>query len=128
MVPEIDVVLPTVEKLLATGIESEHHLKVGRRVAESREDDLAADAIEHDPAGDPNVPRSNLVIARAGRGSLHPAWLTPAQPRNWDLMLCPYQPLPPQDTADITADITVGEVRPGPKWTGLRELLSDWQG
>ena len=70
------------------------------------------------------MPRSNLVIARAGRGSLHPAWLTPSQPRNWDLMLCPYQPLPPQDTADIT----VGEVRPGPKWTGLRELLSDWQG
>jgi hypothetical protein len=70
------------------------------------------------------VSRSNLVIARAGRASLHPSWLSPSQTRDWDLYLCPYQPLavPPDP------DVVVGDVVAGPKWTGLRELLNHWDG
>jgi len=68
--------------------------------------------------------RNNLVIARVGRSSLHPSWLAPVDERNWDLYLCPYQKLQPQGDLDCT----VGEVLPGPKWTGLRELLNSWNG
>jgi hypothetical protein len=68
--------------------------------------------------------RSNLIIARVGQTSLHPAWLAGAQYRNWDLCLCPYQPLASQDAFDLR----LSEVIPGPKWTGLRELLAQWNG
>jgi hypothetical protein len=68
--------------------------------------------------------RSNLVIVRAGRKSLHPSWLARTQPRNWDLYICPYEPVPPQDELDVA----IGEVVTGPKWTGLRELLHRWDG
>lgn len=68
--------------------------------------------------------RPHLVISRVGRYSLHPAWLAGAGPRNWDLYLCPYQELASQDGLDCT----VGPLRPGPKWTGLRQLLNEWQG
>lgn len=67
--------------------------------------------------------RRHLVIARVGRNSLHPSWLSAAQPRTWDLYLCPFEPLAPQGEFDGT----VGEVIAGPKWTGLRALLNDWQ-
>jgi hypothetical protein len=70
------------------------------------------------------VSRSNLVIARVGRSSLHPSWISQTQARNWDLYLCPYQSLLPRDEVDVT----VGEVLSGPKWTGLRELLHAWDG
>jgi hypothetical protein len=68
--------------------------------------------------------RPHLVIARAGRNSLHPTWLAGTGPRNWDLYLCPFQQLAPQEGLDCT----VGEVLPGPKWTGLRQLLNGWHG
>lgn len=67
--------------------------------------------------------RKNLIVARVGRHSLHPTWLNPSAPRNWDLHLCPYQPLADQRGHELT----VGDVIVGPKWTGLRELLKHWQ-
>ena len=68
--------------------------------------------------------RRNLVIARVGAGSLHPEWLDPASPRNWDLRLAPYQPIPDE----ARRDCVVGEIVPGPKWTGIRALLNGWDG
>ncbi len=66
----------------------------------------------------------DLVIARVGRNSLHRAWIDAGTPRDWDLYLCPFQEIPPQTGVDCT----VGEVIPGPKWTGLRTLLNEWDG
>ena len=66
----------------------------------------------------------SLVLARVGRSSLHQCWLDRGKPRNWDLYLVPYQPIPPQDGLDCV----VGDVIPGPKWSGLRELLNRWGG
>jgi hypothetical protein len=57
------------------------------------------------------------VIARVGATSLHPSWFDPETERNWDLRLCPFQPI------DEPADVI-----PGPKWAGLRELLNTWDG
>ena len=68
--------------------------------------------------------RRNLIIARVGQNSLHSSWLAASQDRTWDLYLCPYQPLAPQGTLDLR----LGEVIPGPKWTGLRQLLAQWNG
>lgn len=69
--------------------------------------------------------RSNLVVARVGRKSLHTTWLSADASRNWDLYLCPYQ-----DIAQPEADtgIEVGQIIPGPKWSGLRQLLETWNG
>ncbi len=66
----------------------------------------------------------DLVIARVGRKSLHRSWVDEGKPRGWDLYLCPFQEIPPQTGLDCT----VGEVIPGPKWTGLRTLLNEWDG
>jgi hypothetical protein len=68
--------------------------------------------------------RKNLVLARVGSRSLHPGWLDSTKPRNWDLRLVPFQPIPAQDELELE----VGEVIPGPKWSGLRELLKGWDG
>ncbi|MDB5779664.1 MAG: hypothetical protein JWP93_2029 [Polaromonas sp.] len=68
--------------------------------------------------------RQNLVVARVGQNSLHPTWLSPAESRNWDLYLCPYQAVHVHDESALT----LGDVIVGPKWTGLRALLNDWQG
>lgn len=68
--------------------------------------------------------RPNLVIARVGRQSLHPSWLAAGQDRTFDLYLCPYQAL----DAPANADCSVGPMRAGPKWTGLRSLLAEWDG
>ncbi len=65
-----------------------------------------------------------LVIARVGSRSLHPHWLISDKPRDWDLYLSPYQDLPPE----LHRDCEVGEVIPGPKWSGLRTLLQRWSG
>lgn len=62
------------------------------------------------------------MVARVGRSSLHPTWLQPELPRNWDLHLVPYEPLGPLAGVDCSAS----EVIPGPKWTGLRQVLNDW--
>ncbi|MBP2295790.1 hypothetical protein [Azospirillum rugosum] len=66
----------------------------------------------------------SLVVARVGRNSLHRFWVDPGKPRNWDLCLCPFQEIAPQTDLDCT----VTKVIPGPKWTGLRQLLNEWQG
>jgi hypothetical protein len=70
------------------------------------------------------VPK-NLVLARVGANSLHRDWLDPDTSRNWDLRLVPYEPLP---DAPIPRGVTVADVVPGPKWTGLREALHAWDG
>ena len=66
----------------------------------------------------------NLVIARVGRRSLHPCWLESRRPRNWDLRLAPYEPTAAQDDLNCV----VGDVIEGPKWSGLRTLLNEWDG
>jgi hypothetical protein len=68
--------------------------------------------------------RRHLVIARVGQNSLHRFWLDAGKERNWDLYLCPFQNIPTQDHVPCT----VGEVLPGPKWTGLTRLLNGWNG
>jgi hypothetical protein len=68
--------------------------------------------------------RPNLVLARVGAQSLHPEWIDPSRPRNWDLRLVPYQPIPTQGDLDCT----VVEVVPGPKWAGIRHALRTWEG
>jgi hypothetical protein len=68
--------------------------------------------------------RRHLVIARVGNRSLHPLWIDPARERSWDLYLCPFQKL----AAPNDLDCTVGDVIPGPKWTGLNALLKSWSG
>ncbi len=66
----------------------------------------------------------NLVLARVGASSLHREWIDPRLPRGFDLRLVPYQAIP--DQSDV--DCVVGDVVPGPKWTGLREVLNTWDG
>ncbi len=68
--------------------------------------------------------RRNLVLTRVGVSSLHPGWVDAEESRNWDLYLAPYEPVPPQPDLDCV----VGEVVPGPKWSGIREVLNDWDG
>jgi hypothetical protein len=68
--------------------------------------------------------RTNLVLARVGASSLHPAWIDLDSARNWDLRLVPYQPVP----AHPELDCHIGDVVPGPKWTGIREVLKTWDG
>ena len=68
--------------------------------------------------------RRHLVIARVGAGSLHPEWLDAGSPRTWDLRLAPYQPIPDE----AREGCSVGPIVPGPKWTGLRAALHDWDG
>jgi hypothetical protein len=46
------------------------------------------------------------------------------KPRDWDLYLCPFQPIAPQDGIECQ----VGDVVAGPKWSGIRELLNGWDG
>jgi hypothetical protein len=66
----------------------------------------------------------NLVLARVGAASLHRCWIDRDRERDWDLRLCPYQEIPPQHGLDCE----VGDVIPGPKWSGIRELLNEWDG
>jgi hypothetical protein len=66
----------------------------------------------------------SLVVARVGRKSLHRCWIDPGKPRAWDLHLCPFEEIGPLGDGDWA----VGDVIPGPKWTGLRQFLNAWQG
>jgi hypothetical protein len=68
--------------------------------------------------------RRHLVIPRVGRNSLHPQWLHGAAARSWDLHLCPFEPLEPRSLEGCRSS----EVITGPKWAGLRELLTTWNG
>jgi hypothetical protein len=65
----------------------------------------------------------NLVLARAGARSLHREWLRGGASRNWDLRLVPYEPVGPQPPG-----VAAEPVLPGPKWSGLAQLLRDWDG
>jgi hypothetical protein len=66
----------------------------------------------------------SLVIARVGRTSLHRSWIDSTKRRDWDLYLCPYEEIASQTDLECQ----VGEVIPGPKWTGLTKLLNSWSG
>jgi hypothetical protein len=68
--------------------------------------------------------RKNLVLTRVGVNSLHPGWLEGDGSRNWDLYLSPFQPIEPHSALDCV----VGDVVPGPKWSGIREVLNQWTG
>lgn len=68
--------------------------------------------------------RKNLVVTRAGASSLHSCWVDRAKARDWDLYLAPYQDIPEQSGLECV----VGDVIPGPKWSGIRELLNAWDG
>lgn len=68
--------------------------------------------------------RKNLVLLRVGPNSIHHEWLDDDASRTWDLYLCPYAPVAPQTGIDCT----VGDVVPGPKWSGIREVLHSWSG
>lgn len=67
----------------------------------------------------------DLVIFRAGARSLHPLWRDAGPEPPWDVYVCPYQPIP---EAPPAPGVTVGEVIPGPKLSGLRTLLQTWSG
>jgi hypothetical protein len=67
--------------------------------------------------------RRHLVLARVGAGSLHRQWLSDDAQRGWDLRLVPFQPIGEQPVG-----VAVEEIVPGPKWTGLGEVLRRWDG
>lgn len=62
------------------------------------------------------------MIARIGANSLHRTWMDPGRPRPWDLYLSPFRDVPPETGPGIIQ----GDVLPGPKWTGIREVLAGW--
>ncbi|MDB5777648.1 MAG: hypothetical protein JWP93_13 [Polaromonas sp.] len=66
----------------------------------------------------------SLVIARVGRKSLHRCWVDAGKPRDWDLYLSPFEEIGPQEDLECQ----IGDVIPGPKWTGLAKLLNAWHG
>src|SRR5436190_1485766 len=68
--------------------------------------------------------RDNLVLARVGARSLHAGWLDSGRDRTWDLRLVPYEPLPRQTGPHVAVE----DVITGPKWTGIREVLAEWDG
>lgn len=65
-----------------------------------------------------------LVLARVGSQSLHRCWINAGMLRSWDLVLVPYQRIPPQTDLDCK----VHDVVPGPKWSGVRQVLKEWDG
>lgn len=66
----------------------------------------------------------SLVIARVGRQSLHRCWIDNGTTRDWDLYLSPFEEIGLQENLACQ----IGDVIPGPKWTGLGKLLNEWQG
>lgn len=68
----------------------------------------------------------SIVVLRAGPSSLHPSWVEGGPERGWDLLLCPYAEN--GFASDPARGVSLGPVRPGAKWTGLRELLTGWDG
>jgi len=67
--------------------------------------------------------RENLVIVRAGGGSLHPHWLSTQ--RSWDLVVSHYI----EKTPDVPGEAAI--YHKGTKWQGLHQLLTsrkvDWR-
>ena len=70
------------------------------------------------------IEQRNLVIVRAGTRSLHNTWLDRNASRTWDLLICPYEEI----LATPGQGVIVCNTVPGPKWTGLKRLLTQWQG
>jgi hypothetical protein len=66
---------------------------------------------------------NNLVLARVGSRSLHNEWLGNGGSRGWDLRLIPYEPVGRQQP-----EVMVDPVLVGPKWSGVTEVLSVWDG
>jgi hypothetical protein len=63
--------------------------------------------------------RRNLVIVRAGNSSLHPAWLSGAPERSWDLLVNYFG-----DDPDKYKDQDILRIdSKGPKWPALKELI-----
>jgi hypothetical protein len=67
----------------------------------------------------------DLIIVRAGAGSLHNTWLDRSTPRTWDLLICPYENIPPPPKG---SGILVSEVITPLKWASIKILLEKWQG
>jgi hypothetical protein len=69
--------------------------------------------------------KRNLVVVRAGDGSLHPGWLAAASERNWDLVVNYFG-----DDPDRFRDPGVVRIdSKGPKWPALHELFTrTWDG
>ena len=65
--------------------------------------------------------RRNLVIVRAGDGSLHPNWLAGPGERNWDLVVSYFGHDPDRHRAPDVVRID----GPGPKWPALHALLAE---
>src|SRR5262245_36371029 len=67
----------------------------------------------------------DLIIVRAGKRSLHHTWLDrDNSPRSWELLVCPYEEIPPQPAG--VNGLLVSEVVPAPaKYAALRMLLKD---
>lgn len=65
--------------------------------------------------------RRNLVVVRAGDGSLHRPWVLDGERRGYDCFVSYYGRVPGRhaDAADFR------EARPGPKWPGLAALLAE---
>lgn len=66
----------------------------------------------------------SLVIVRAGRKSLHNAWIDWGKDSSWDLFVCPFEEIAAQ--TNTTAGVMIGDVIPGAKWSGLSKLLGSW--
>lgn len=64
--------------------------------------------------------RKNLVVLRAGDGSLHRGWIAGPH-RDFDLFISYYGKVPDQ----FQADAEYYEHRPGPKWSCIAELLAE---
>lgn len=67
----------------------------------------------------PRQATRNLVILRAGNHSLHREWIA-APNRDFDLFISYYG----QEDKKYAADCEYHEVRPGPKWPCIKELLT----
>jgi hypothetical protein len=65
--------------------------------------------------------RTNLVVVRAGKNSLHPRWLDGAERRSWDLIVSLYDP---QACFDHGPDVRT-VIRRGGKWDGLHAVLGE---
>ncbi|MGS2810839.1 DUF707 domain-containing protein [Nocardia sp. MW-W600-9] len=64
--------------------------------------------------------RRNLVVLRAGEGSLHEQWLDGSQPRTWDLVVSYFGDDPDRFRTDDVLRLD----RKGTKWTALHHVLT----
>lgn len=63
--------------------------------------------------------KTNLIIVRAGDGSLHPTWSVPAERRSWDLVVSYFG----EDPAVYRDGDALRIDGKGPKWVSLLQLL-----